>query len=186
MRFGSDWMRKSRLIPLLATVTLAGCASGVTVAPVHRVAAYTGHEYDLAAAAGDFTTVVVGNPFGGDNAVFARRVTTLLNEQNALQRTNFTTQPGPAARKQFRLVLVFNSPRASEHSLCEDPQALRGGPAGVTPITVQAAFCNGAASMIDVYALAAGGEEAQFRALIGQVQLAVFPSRQGIGFAGIN
>ena len=172
-----------RLAPAIAALTVSGCGlAGITVAPVHRGPGLSGSEYDYAAAAGEFATVVVGNPFGGDNATFARRVTTILNEENPLQPTNFTTQPGPKAGTKYRAVFVFNTGRQADHTLCQDPQALRGGPAGTAPITVQAAFCNGAVSLMDVYASASNGDDAKFRALITQVQGSLFPSRSALTF----
>ncbi|MSO71729.1 MAG: hypothetical protein EXQ88_06965 [Alphaproteobacteria bacterium] len=165
-------------MPTLAKL-LGGCAlSGVSIAPVHRLNAH--NDYDMAAAAGDFTTIVVGNPFGGDNAAFARLVTTILNEENSLQRSNFTTQPGQNALKQYRVVFVFNAARLDDQTLCGDPPTLRGGPTGTAPITVQAAFCNGAVATVGVYGSVSSGEENKFRALITQVQIALFPGRTAL------
>jgi hypothetical protein len=158
-------------------MAVSGC-SGVTIAPVHSGTSTAGNDFDFVGGGRDFTTVVIGNPYGGDSAAFDERVTAALNETNVRQRTNFTTKPGPSARRSYKLVLVFNSGRLSENSLCQDTAALRGGPAGTSPMTVQAGFCNGGASAVDVYAsMGDGSPPGALQDMLGQVQLALFPSQ---------
>ena len=96
----------------------------------------------------DLSTVVVGNPFGGDAAAFGRSVASTLTAHNTFQPINFTTEPGPSARLQYRLVLLFNSERrVVGNALCADSAALSVAPSTSDKVTIHAAFCNGPLAM---------------------------------------
>ncbi|MEE8275865.1 MAG: hypothetical protein V3R75_01770 [Alphaproteobacteria bacterium] len=92
-------------------LVLVGCTSGGTFGWLEQYGTDFESAFDYGAGGRDFSTVVVGNPFGGDAAVFGRSVASTLTARNTFQPINFTTDPGPSARLQYRLVLLFNSER---------------------------------------------------------------------------
>ena len=92
----------------------------------------------------DMHTQIIGNPFAIPDDLFANTVTTIFNERNTWTRSNFTTRPGPSARKNFRLVLVFNAAdRGLPSRLCRNPGAIPLAPASTRPIRLQISFCHG-------------------------------------------
>ena len=126
---------------LLVATGLAACAVGARFETRQFAGAFNTSFYGFAAGRRDFHTVVVGNPFGDDDAAFGQRVTAILNERNTQQSTNFTTEPGPSARLQYKLVLLFNpAKRLTPNGLCRDTVAASVRPANAQAITVQAAF----------------------------------------------
>ena len=131
-----------------------------------------GSFYGFAAGRRDFHTVVVGNPFGDDDAAFGQRVTAILNERNTQQSTNFTTEPGPSARLQYKLVLLFNpAKRLTPNGLCRDTVAASVRPANAQAITVQAAFCDGEKATVSIRGNLSGGDDpARFEQFVAQMQ----------------
>lgn len=127
----------------LAASVLAACGAVGTFGTVQRYSPL-GTALNYAAGGRDLHTLVVGNPFDGDQAAFARRVAATLTARNTRQPMNFTTEPGASARTQYRLVLIFNeAPRLIDFDLCGDLSSLRTGPMESGKLTVHAAFCNG-------------------------------------------
>ena len=96
---------------LVCAAALLSCATGTTFESTQRGGSYRTADFSYVAGGRDFHTVVRGNPFGGDDDAFARRVTAALNTPRFRQSSNFTTQPGPSGRLQYRMVLVFNPQR---------------------------------------------------------------------------
>ncbi len=129
-------------------LVLVGCTSGGTFGWLEQYGTDFESAFDYGAGGRDFSTVVVGNPFGGDAAAFGRSVASTLTARNTFQPINFTTDPGPSARLQYRLVLLFNSERrVVSHALCADSAALSVAPSTSDKVTIHAAFCNGPLAM---------------------------------------
>ncbi|MBE9553733.1 MAG: hypothetical protein IMF05_09760, partial [Proteobacteria bacterium] len=79
---------------LAAALAVAACAAGGVRLTQQEIApSYSPGEFAYAGAGRDMRVVVVGNPFGGDRAVFERAVTDAMQGRHWGQRTNFTTTP---------------------------------------------------------------------------------------------
>ncbi len=132
-------------------LVLVGCTSGGTFGWLEQYGTDFESAFDYGAGGRDFSTVVVGNAFGGDAAAFGRSVASTLTARNTFQPINFTTDPGPSARLQYRLVLLFNSERrVVGNALCADSAALSVAPSTSDRVTIHAAFCNGPVAMRDI------------------------------------
>ncbi len=93
---------------------------------------------------------------------------------------NFTTEPGPSARTQYRLVLIFNeAPRSIDFDLCGNPASLRTGPMASGKLTVHAAFCNGSFALQGIrgsLGAATGPDDPRFEQFLAQTALLLFTS----------
>ena len=163
----------------LAASVLAACGAVGTFGALQR---YGQLDTALNYAAGgrDLHTIVVGNPFDGDQAAFARRVAATLTARNSYQPINFTTEPGASARTQYRLVLIFNeAPRLIDFDLCGDPASLGTGPMATGNLTVHAAFCNGKFAMRGIrgrLGAATGPGDRRFEQFLAQTASLLFSS----------
>ncbi|MFQ5971244.1 MAG: hypothetical protein ACE5Q3_02865 [Alphaproteobacteria bacterium] len=131
-----------------AALLLAGCGSAGTFVQDRSYMRDNTPTFSYIAGGRDMSTVVVGNPFGGSDEDFAARVTEILNARNTRQRTNFTTAPGSSARSEYRVVLAFNTPRATGRAdICRDPSVLATSENGERPVRLQMGFCLNAFSL---------------------------------------
>ncbi len=141
----------SRVPIVVMALFLASCTSGGTFGYRDQFGSQIDSAFNYGAGGRDFSTVVVGNPFGGDAPAFGRSVASTLTARNTFQPINFTTEPGPSARLQYRLVLLFNSERrVVGNALCADSAALSVAPSTSDKVTIHAAFCNGPVAMLDI------------------------------------
>jgi len=169
---------------LAAVFIVAACAPGnVRLTHQEYAPSYSPAEFAYAGGGRDLRVVVVGNPFGGDQAVFEKMVTDAMQGQHWGQTVNFTTDPGADARIRYRVVLLFNPPRAlNSLKLCsESASALPSASVGQA-IELFAAFCHGKRLRTGIkghIAGAAGPGDPAFRALVGQVTNGLFPPDRG-------
>ncbi len=162
---------------VLGASAVGSCAAATKFESTQFGGRYQGVEFEYIAGGRDFHTVVRGNPFGGDDAVFANRVVAILNARNTRQRSNFTTEPGPSARLQFRMVLVFNPVgRAPPNTLCSEPDSVEAAPPNPQTIAVHAAYCNGAVAVTSVRG-SVGGDDDAFEQLLAEMLTLLFPHR---------
>jgi hypothetical protein len=141
---------------------------------------YNPVEFGYAAGRRDLLTEFRGDPFGlGDAAFEDRMVALLARHQPKQQPTNYTTDPGPDARTDYRVVFVFDPPVSFlPNQLCRDGGALPAGAGGAAPLEAAAAFCRGGGALTSVRGrldTAYGVEDKRFEALIGQMVDALFP-----------
>ena len=127
--------------------------------------------------------IIVGNPFGGDQAAFGRVVTDAMQGRNLGPQTNFTTTPGPSAREIYRVVMVFDPPNGlSADTTCQsDPAALSSTARDGTAVAVLAAFCRSERPLTQIRGdieAAAGADDPAFVALIGDTTQALFPRKK--------
>lgn len=175
-----------RILLLLAAMAgLAACAGGgVRLTQQEAAPTYSPGEFAYAGAGRDLRVVVLGNPFGGDPAAFARAVTDAMQGRHWGQRANFTTEPGPSARQRYRVVMLFDpGPGLNRYSLCDEPAESLPRDAAGEGVTLFAAFCRGKRlrSSIKGYVGAASGtSDPAFRELVGQVTNGLFPPDRGL------
>ena len=156
---------------------LGGCAGGVsTVANTNAL--YDFGEFVLASDGRDTIVVVRGNPFGMDQKAFEKAVTDAMQGQNSGPRTNFTTGPTENAKKEFKVVILFNgSQTVLADNLCKAPEKY-GSRKDAKGLHVTAAYCWEDESLTEVdgwASVVAGADSPVFARLIGQTTLELFP-----------
>lgn len=169
---------------LAILLTAAACAPGnvrLYLQDAHPY--YSPGDFAYAAAGRDLHVVVVGNPFGSDQAAFGRAVTDAMQGRHWGQRTNFTTTPGPDARIRYRVVLLFDPPvTLSGARLCRRPDAALPTESADGKIELYGAFCRGKKSLTEIkgrIAGATGPDDPAFRELVGQVTNGLFSPDRG-------
>ena len=160
-------------------LVLGGCAGGVsTVASTSSL--YSFGEFVLASDGRDTIVVVRGNPFGIDQKAFEKAVTDAMQGQNSGPRTNFTTAPTENAKKEFRVVILFNgSQTVLADNLCKAPEKY-GSRNGAKGLHLTAAYCWEDESLTEVDGWAgavAGADSPVFASLLAQTTLDLFPTR---------
>ncbi len=160
-------------------LVLGGCAGAVsTVASTSPL--YSFGEFVLASDGRDTIVVVRGNPFEMDQKAFEKAVTDAMQGQNAGPRTNFTTEPTENAKKEFKVVILFNgSQTVLADNLCKAPEKY-GSQKGAKGLHVIAAYCWEDESLTEVDGWAgavAGVDSPVFASLLAQTTLDLFPTR---------
>ena len=129
------------LVGLMAgAVLLVGCTGEIMQSRIERPAALQYFQY--AATPGETRAVVIGNPFPAvSKQVVDQAVVDAMQRNHNGPMTHFTTEPGPDAHPNFRIVMAFNTPAGfHDEALCRDPNAIPSGPSGQR-IQVRAGFC---------------------------------------------
>lgn len=168
-----------RNLALAALVLVAACAGTVRLTQLNITPTYSPNEFAYAAADRDLHVVIVGNPFGGDQAAFESAVTDAMQGRHWGQPTNFTTTPGENARLAFRVVLIFD-PQVGMNSARQCREEMVG--VQTVPrddeIEISAAFCreeNLRTRIRGRVSGATGPQDPVFRELVGQVTNGLFP-----------
>jgi hypothetical protein len=168
---------RSILLLAVAATALAGCA-GPRISYSDQIPPYSRQLVDYAAQSGEFTAVIVGNPF--PSPADAEAMAAAIPWPGYFTRARVTTRPGPEARSNHRAVFVFNpawrGPALDE--VCRDPAAAATRPPGAEPTRVAATFC--AAERAVSWLVAEGNAgtgpgDPLYRQLMGQVMLNLLP-----------
>jgi hypothetical protein len=161
---------------LVSVLIVAGCAGVDRVVPEYSNI-YSPLEVSYASSGRDFTTVVRGMPFAGEQAAFDKAVTDALQRYYAGPPTTFTTLPDETARPLYRVVLWFNpAVPVPNLALCLQRE-LPTGPAS-DRIEVQAAFCRGggmASSATGYLDGVRSVDDPGFRHLMADITYSLFP-----------
>ncbi|MFE0753567.1 hypothetical protein ACFW16_06430 [Inquilinus sp. NPDC058860] len=172
-------MIQHRLPPLAALALtapiLAGCASDrVVVSDISS--RYSRVEFSAAADGRDLRTVIQGNPFGTPG--FDQAVTQIMNRTYVGPATRFTTTPGPTAKRDYFVSLVFNpAPDVVPFALCNSAPIPTAAP-NPNRITARAAFCitGGEATAVVGYVdNVKGPDDPNFVSMIQHMMLSMFP-----------
>lgn len=158
-------------------VMLAGCAGQSTIYNTMISSAYRPYLYGYGAGRRDLTTVIVGNPFDIDQEEFDSKVVTMLNESPTfLQPTNFTTTPGPSARREFEAVILFNRAIVLPNRVCWTPDQVPVAELGST-MRLSATFCQGGylSTVTGELENVTGIDDPRLRELIRQMVPLLFP-----------
>ena len=160
---------------LLGGLLLAGCAQDTTSTRAPGEDAR--RTLAEARSAGAIRTVVLGNPFGMDEARRDALVTAAMAEGVAGLDVRFTTYPDQAAAPEPHLVVVLN-PAADlpAAAACRAPETLRTLPANES-LSVLAAFCQGDEMLEAVreQERVAGPTDRNFERLLWRTSAALFP-----------
>lgn len=113
------------IIAASALVALAGCADAVRSTSSQDLYFRSGvlSTFAYAAAPGEMRTVVIGNPFTIPKAELDRIVTAAMDGNHFGPPTTFTTEPSDQARASYRIVMLFDPPRAMDRQQVCAPAA---------------------------------------------------------------
>ncbi len=160
-------------------LVLGGCAGGVSIV-ADTSSLYSYGKFVLASGGRDTIVVVRGNPVGMDQKAFEKAVTDAMQGQNPGPRTNFTTGPTENAKKEFKVVILFNGSQAVlADNLCKAPEKY-GSRKGAKGLHVLATYCWEDESLTEVNGWAgavSGVDSAVFASLLAQTTLNLFPTR---------
>lgn len=134
-------LRVATTAVVLGAAILAGCTGEIMQSNFDRPGADRYFQYG--AAPGEMRAVVVGNPFPVSKPVVDQAVVDAMQRNHNGPMTHFTTQPGPDARPDFRIVMAFNTPMNFNASgLCRSPDGI---PSGKTTgnLEILSGFCVG-------------------------------------------
>ncbi len=168
----------SQSLSFVFLLVLGGCTGGVsTVASTSYL--YSFGEFILASGGRDTIVVVRGAPFEMDQKAFEKAVTDAMQGQNSGPSTNFTTAPTENAKKEFRVVILFNgSQTVLADNLCKAPEKYDSRK-GAKGLHLSAAYCWEDVSLteVDVWAGAVSGTDSPtFASLVGQATRDLFPA----------
>lgn len=146
-------MPVSRFASVPLVLALAACTAGGSLfVQQQRLSERAAQDFSAIAARGDVDTVVVGNPFVGNDREFAERVAATFSDRYG-RGVTFAATDGWSTRPGYRLVAVLNpDPPLTGSALCRAPQAppvddrAQFGAADGR-IAAQLVLCNGGAAV---------------------------------------
>ena len=161
----------------LAVGLLASTAAAASVINYSWLSySYSPRDIAYAGGPGELWTEVSGNPFFGTQADFDRIVTDSMYAAHFGPPTHFTTTPGPNARRNFHVRLLFNGSATVYAHICNGPpQPIQGAPTG--SLVLYAAFCqdNDALSFLRAEGTFAGPKDPAFTEFMHDVTMKLFP-----------
>lgn len=174
-------MKAKRLAAIGAVMALSACVAGnPAVAPTFYYPGYTPSILNYAASQGGMLTEVVGNPFqDGDQERLARGVADVMATSHFGPRLPFFTKAPDDFASPYRVVVVFDpAATVSAYKVCAygfetastKDDVVRAHTvlcARDKPLSAASGEVRGAASP----------EDPDFRRLIGQLALVLFPTR---------
>ena len=126
---------------VLGAAVLSGCSGTVMQSRIDRPGADQFFRYG--AAPGEMKAVVVGNPFPVPKQEVDQAVVDAMQRNHNGPMTHFSTNPGPEAHKDYRIVMAFNTPTAFQpENLCKAPDTIPSGK-DVKDLKLLAGFCVG-------------------------------------------
>ncbi len=159
-------------------LALGGCSDAAVRSVSSHTLLYSHGEFVFFTSGRDTKVVVRGNPFNMDRQAFEKAVTDAMQRQHWGPRTNFTTGPSETARKDIKVVMLFNGPETVlAHELCIEPEKF-GSVQNGKALHVTAAFCSGNNVLTEVDAWAGSVADVNsptFARLIAQTTLDLFP-----------
>lgn len=137
-------MRMVRSLTAVVAVALAvgACTGEVMTSRLHRANSDTFFTYG--AAKGDMLAVIAGNPFPVSRAALDQAVVEAMRNHHNGPMTRFSTSSGPAAVRDYRVVVAFDTSPAMDTSvLCGRPEAIPTGHPTAGRLRAEMAFCVG-------------------------------------------
>jgi hypothetical protein len=167
---------------MVGVLVLNACASAVLSTSSQDISLRSGvlGTFAYAAAEGEMNTVVIGNPFDIPKDELERVITGTMQGNHYGPRTTFTTTPSPDARADYRIVMMFDRPRAmNRQQLCGPKAQLEPEPRG-DRLRLATAFCarNQLLSWVDSsIATPASPDDPAFRKMIANAIFNLIPWR---------
>ncbi len=180
-------MHNSTALILAAFLLILGACSVRTEAQSSHLYSY--RNFVETSGGRDTLVVVRGNPFNMDQKAFEKVVIDAMQGQNWGPRTNFTAGPSETARKNMRVVMLFNGPKTVlTRELCRTPEKF-GSVKGGDGLRVRATYCNGDHPLTEVNAWTdpvAGTKAPNFARLVIRTTRELFPLPFGSSWPGGN
>lgn len=167
----------------LAAVAVAFLASACTgeVMYTQLYRANSDSFFTYGASRGEMLAVVAGNPFPVAKDVLERAVTDAMQGSHHGPMTHFSTNPGPSADRNSRVVVAFNTPKAMHaRTLCENPAAIPTAGQEPGKLRADVAFCveSEIYSNVNISMPAVGSpNDPKFRHMIASAMWSLIPSR---------
>ena len=168
----------------ISVLLLSACASANTgVALTHNYIGYSyyGAELGHAATNGGVPTAVFGNPYAVEKPEFDRAVTNAMYRKNPGIAVRFSTEIEDPQRWLYRVVMYFDPPIGiSGQTACNPEATLQSVPQKENRLVLLAALCRGNKSLSEIRGTTSRGSgpnDPNFRSLITQVVLNMFPTR---------
>jgi hypothetical protein len=179
----------TRFLSLLVVLCLAaGSADASSMISYSWLSSsYSPRDIAYAGGPGELWTEVAGNPFLGTKGDFDRIVTGSMYGAHFGPPTKFTTTPGPNARRNFHVRLLFNGTATDQGAICNGPpQSIPGAPGG--SVVLYAAFCqdNDALSFLRAAGDFSGPGDPAFTEFMHDVTMKLFPSQNNELFKNNN
>ena len=166
---------------MLLSACALGSGGGVVLTHNQISTSYYGAELGYAAAKGGMPTAVFGNPFAVDKAAFDRVVTDAMYRKNPGIAVRFSTQIDDPQRWLYRVIMYFDPPVGiSGHTACDPNATLQSVAQKGDRLVLLAALCRGNRSLSEIRGTTSRGSgpnDPNFRLLITQVVLNMFPTR---------
>jgi hypothetical protein len=162
--------------PLLAGLSLCGCAGASVVSHSYYNSAYSPDHVQLAAASGTATAVIRNNPFPADRDNAG--VIAAMQGRNFGPRLYFGPTARPDDKYGYRVILDFGAPGPHGAYQCVGEATAPLSAPQPGPIDVTATFCVGDRLLTDAAGTvggATGPDDPRFRQLIGDIMVALTP-----------
>ena len=178
---------KRSLLTAMAVVTLAACTGAVTVTGHKNISrSYKPTElYIVATGDNQLRTVIIGNPFDLPKAEFDTAVLNTLAGANFGPRLNLSISPKQEDARKRHVVIAFNlASRGDADDMCRGSTTATNVQPISETLTVTGVYCAGTLPLTQATARAGqitGVASEQFRALMTQLALALFPPNNRIG-----
>ncbi len=171
---------KPGLVTAIAAVTLMACAGGTTVSRVHIAQSYLPEElYVVATGENELRTIIVGNPFDMPKDAFDRTVLASLKGQNFGPPLNLLTEPEREDARKRQVVIAFNLTHIKQaDTLCSGSAETAKTADTGGRLTVTGVYCAGDHYLTQATARSdgvTGPNSEQFRAIMSQLAIALFP-----------
>ena len=177
----------TRFAVLALLPIVSACAGGIQVLDPINTQLYTEDDFYYAARNGEITTRVGDNPFGGPSAHFAEMVTDHMYGANLGGDVVFTPSPQGPGSGRYHVVMLFNPPiNSDEEDLCAKNARFPTVPA-IDTLRLVSVFCYKDTLLSTATGQVSGVHSPrapQFRDLVRQVTLALFPAHDNLDIGG--
>ena len=138
--------------------------------------------FTYAASKGEVSTTIVGNPFRTSKMQVDRTILDVMDKSHFGPQTRFTTDPGPEAAQDYRVVLVLDPPKSmTPAQACKAPASTDGsGMFDPARLGLMAAFCVQDEPYSWVTAsipTTASPDDPAFKQMVGRTTMELLPSR---------
>jgi hypothetical protein len=163
----------------VAAFLASACTGEIMTSELHRANSDSFFRYG--AGRGEMLAVVVGNPFPVAKDVLDRAVTDAMQGNHNGPMTQFSTNPGPKADRNQRVVVAFNTPKTMHpRMLCGNPAAIPTGAQEAGKLHADVAFCVESDLYSDVnisIPAVASPNDPRFRHMIASAMWELIPTR---------
>ena len=171
---------KQSMVPVVAVMALTACAGATTVSRENIAHSYLPEElYVVATGENELRTVIVGDPFDVPRDAFQSAVLAGLDGQNFGPRLNLSTDPKREDSRKRQVVIAFNLTNIKQaDALCAGAAETAKVANTNSGLTVTGVYCAGDHYLTQATARSAavsGPDSVQFRRLMTQLAIALFP-----------